>query len=130
MENPQNSFLTTLTEIRSGKCLNDLSEKLAELIGAVREVGKAGALQLRIDIKPLPGDACRVFVTDKVSLKLPETVKPMTIFYPTEDNRLARKDPNQPELPLRAVRDADDDPETLPHISAEEDAATRRAATK
>jgi hypothetical protein len=100
----KNSFVATLNELRQGRVANDLSERLAELVGAVKETGKAGTLSLQLKIAPASaGDVSQVFVNDVVKLVLPQPARPATLFYPNEQNVLLRRDPNQRELQLRTI---------------------------
>jgi hypothetical protein len=100
----KNSFISTLNELRSGRGVNELSERLAELVGAVKETGKAGTLTLQLKIAPaIAGDVSQLFVSDVIKLAVPQPMRSATLFYPSEENTLLRRDPNQRELELRSV---------------------------
>jgi hypothetical protein len=103
-QNMSNSFVTTLADIRAGRVVHELSDHLANLVGKVKETGKAGTLTLKLKIAPASaGDVAQIFVTDAITVALPQPIRPSTLFYPNEDNALLRRDPNQKELPLHSV---------------------------
>ncbi|MFD8970499.1 hypothetical protein ACFV0C_36855 [Streptomyces sp. NPDC059568] len=92
-------FAVFLQEQSSGTLHAELSERLHDLIEAVRETGKAGSLALKIDVKPIPGtDGRTLTVTDTVAAKLPKTERPKSIFFVTDDGNLSRTDPRQPVI--------------------------------
>ncbi len=93
-----------LNNLRAGTVADDLSEKLTELVAAVKEAGKTGTLTFRLKVAPAsPGDVTKLLITDSIAVSKPEKVKPATLFFPSEDNALLRDDPNQRELNLRSV---------------------------
>ena len=99
-----NSFGVTISEIRGGRLQAELSDKLAKLVGSVRDHNKGGTLTLTLKIEPVSRvDAETLMVTDKVTVKSPEPERHGVIFYPTDQNTLQRNDPRQAELPLREV---------------------------
>lgn len=90
-------LLETLMEIRQGDLLEELGEKLGELVGAVRATGKMGEIKLSLKVKPAAKGVLALI--DDLKVKLPEVAREATIFYPTEDNGLSRFDPEQMKLP-------------------------------
>lgn len=96
-------FQNTLQNIEAGKLARDLDEKLAELIGKIKERGKTGSLTLTLKIKPSDMDAESVSVIANVKVSEPAKAERASIFFTTEDNRLVRDNPAQKELPLQAV---------------------------
>lgn len=99
-----NTFTTMLAEVRSGFALTELSEKLSELVSAVRASGKGGKLRLELSVTPASrGETVCVMVEDDITLKLPKPEKANTIFFSTDRNLLQRSDPRQSELKLREV---------------------------
>lgn len=94
----------TLREIRQGNCLDELSEKMNELVAAVTTLGKKGSLKLTLTLSPGKGGA--LFLSDDIKLSAPEPDTGATIFFPTPENNLTRHDSRQGELPgLRSVPD-------------------------
>ncbi len=102
---PIRPFTDTLREIRDGDALNEISAKLNQVVGAVRETGKAGTVTLKLTIKPAgKGNVSAIFVEDMITSKLPKHDTGSTIFFPTPEDNLQRKNPAQDELPgLRSV---------------------------
>jgi hypothetical protein len=101
-------IIDTLREIRHGAMLDEASGELAEVVKRVAETGKAGALTLRLTVKPAGRGSVRtVVIEDEVVAKLPAPDKEVTIFFPTEDGNLSRQDPTQLPLGLRPVGSAD-----------------------
>jgi len=97
-----NSFLPVLNELQNGHCVGELSEKLEELIAAVKLQNASGGMTLAITFKPTNGGET-MLVTPKITVKMPKTPERTTMFYTTENNLLQRQDPNQRELELREV---------------------------
>ncbi|MET7412476.1 MULTISPECIES: hypothetical protein [Streptomyces] len=92
-------FAAFLQEQSGGQLHDELSTRLHELIEAVRETGKAGAIALKIDVKPIAGtDGRTVTVTDTVTSKVPKTERPKSIFFVDDTGNLSRTDPRQPVI--------------------------------
>lgn len=103
-------FAEFLHEQRGGAAALEVSERFNELVAAVIEHGKGGELTLKIAVKPAAKGAGNVVqVTDTCTTKLPEGDRPAAIFFADDDGNLRRNNPNQPELPLRAVADPESD---------------------
>lgn len=97
------AFSVLLNQQRGGKCLTELSRLMREAIAASQELGKPAVLTLKIAVKPAANGSNAVVVADKIKVTLPEP-KPQTSFFFSDANgNLHRNDPNQRELPLRAV---------------------------
>ncbi|MCW5981970.1 MAG: hypothetical protein KIT09_28050 [Bryobacteraceae bacterium] len=97
-------FQETILQIQNGTTAAELSEALRNVVAAVRETGKAGALTLTLKVVPASKGAADVLMIEAaVKAKLPERDRGRTVFYATEDNRLVRNDPKQQTLPLRVV---------------------------
>ena len=91
-------FSDVLKNIRKGECLLDASEKMAELVKAIRDTGKGGKFVIELTILPLSNVSETVNIVDKISIKKPEKPKGGSIFYTTDSNSLERNDPNQGEF--------------------------------
>jgi hypothetical protein len=99
----KNSIIQTIQEIRTGGLIDELSTDLEQLIDAVKKTKKAGTLIMKLTVAPLgKGDGCAVTVEDDVSVKKPR-IRPMSIFYALDDNRLSKRDPRQKEFDLTVV---------------------------
>lgn len=99
-------FAAFVQEQRNGGLHGELSDKLAALVLAALEHGKAGALQLTIKVKP-NADGITVTVTDAVKATLPEGDRGAAIYFVDEEGNLSRRNPAQIELPLREVERAE-----------------------
>jgi hypothetical protein len=94
-----NKFLKTIEELRQGGAAHDLGEALTDLVKAVRETGRPGALTVKLTVKPASkGDVNTLLLEDAVTVKRPQPERGATIFFSTDDNGLQRNDPRQPEL--------------------------------
>lgn len=92
-----NSFMSMIAELRKGLTVSEISDAQAEIIEAVVSTGKKGQLDLRFVFAPSTG--CEtVLVTCQISPKEPVPEKNSTTFFVTEDKRLVRQNPNQPEM--------------------------------
>jgi hypothetical protein len=97
-------FTEFLLQQAYGGTHDELTYGLHDLIAAVKDHGKAGSLTLTISVAPVGAGAERqVMVTDRVALKAPTGKRPTSMFFVDDDGNLTRKDPRQPELPLREV---------------------------
>lgn len=99
-------FAAWLREVQNGRTHDEATTKLAEVVEAVAETGKAGKLTLTFTIKPMKGNTDVLLVEDAVVSKAPQHDRKASIFYPDEHGNLTRTDPHQPELEgLRAAAD-------------------------
>lgn len=98
-----NSFQKTIHEIDAGNLSDELADKLQELIGKVKERGKAGNLTLTIKIKPLNSDVESVQVSGVVKVTEPAKRERASIFFTTDDNLLVRENPAQTTMKLEPV---------------------------
>lgn len=98
-------FAAFMQEHRGGGLHSELSDLLAELVLATRELGKKGSLTLKLDVAP-NADGQTVTIVDAITLKKPEASRPAGIWYSDEEGNLSRRNPMQQELPIREVPDA------------------------
>lgn len=94
-------FGAFLHEHRSAGLHNEAGEGLAALVAAVIENQKKGSLTITINVEPAKGDERSVVVSDVLKVKAPEPSKPQSRFFSDPHGNLSRRDPRQPELPLR-----------------------------
>jgi hypothetical protein len=99
---PAKLFAAWLQEQRNGGLHAELTEGLAEVSQAVVDLQKGGTLTLEIKIAPAGKEQQAVVVTDKVKVKPPED-RGTSMFFTDGHGGLYRRDPRQPELPLRDV---------------------------
>jgi hypothetical protein len=103
-EMKSNGFEVTLREMRGGRSLNELSEKLAELVAAVKQTGKAGSITYKLKVKPASaGDLVTLQLEDDLKPKIPELARGASIFFADDANVLQRTDPRQKEFTLTTV---------------------------
>lgn len=95
-------FSLFLHEVRFGETVNELTEKMAELVSAVANTQKSGSISLTIKLKPAGGGA--IEITDEIKAKIPTLPRGTSLFFATPENNLQRNDPRQAELEgLRSV---------------------------
>lgn len=101
-------FTDTLTALRYGELLDELSDKLHEVVAACNETGKSGSLTLTLKFKPSRGGA--IEINDDIKAKVPTLERGSTLMFPTPEGNLQREDPRQMKLDgLREVpRQADE----------------------
>lgn len=108
MSNPYKvPFPATISAIRKGALINELTERLAEVVAAVVMFEKPGELTLKLKVKP--ENAEMVVIHDELVLKVPEADRTPTWFFATDDGGLTRENPDQPDLPFpRPVPNAEE----------------------
>lgn len=97
-------FSQQLGHLGRGTLDFELTEKLAQLIRAVRETGKKGSITLKLDVAKLNGrDENAVKIVPAIKLTTPELAPYESVMYSTADGDLLRDDPRQQKLELREV---------------------------
>lgn len=100
-------FSQQLAYINKGTLDAELTEALAEVIKAVRETGKKGAVTLTLNCSMLnTRDENTMKVTPKVSRTIPELDRADTIMFSTADGDLLRDDPAQVQMDLKVIEQA------------------------
>lgn len=94
-------FTDILRELGAGETLDDLTARLAEVVEAVMDTRKSGAITISLTIKP-NGDS-GVIVAESIKSKVPEKARGDTVFFATSGGSLVRQDPRQKDLPLHSV---------------------------
>ena len=92
-----------LRESRNGRAADVASQRLAELVQAVDETGKAGSLTITFKVKPEKGGGSQKTIACDVKSKIPEIDLPEAVFFSDEEGNLHRSDPAQTDLPFREV---------------------------
>ena len=110
------SFITLLQNHRLGGALNELGQALRTVADAAQLTGKPGGITLKIAIAPTNSGA--VEILDDIKVTMPKAEKTGSLFFVGEDGNLLRNNPNQLEMPLRAVESAPVDVEALKKVSA------------
>lgn len=88
----------TLREVRGGAVLDELAEKLQEVVNAVVSTGKAGSLTLKLHIAPAKADGAMV-LKDEITANVPKIESSGTLLFVTPEGNLQRKHPKQDDLP-------------------------------
>jgi hypothetical protein len=94
-------FAAWLQEQRGGVLAAELTDQLAELVAAVCEHEKGGTLTLKITVKPEADGAVKV--SDDWAVKKPRAAARPSLFFADSAGNLSRRNPRQPELPLRGI---------------------------
>ncbi|QYG07151.1 hypothetical protein [Janthinobacterium sp. PAMC25594] len=99
----QRAFAVFLQELRDGRTHIELTTALADLLGKVKDTGKAGSITLQIGVKPAGkgADVDKVVIMDKITTKLPTPERGEDFYWLTDDNDLSRNHPKQSTLDLR-----------------------------
>ena len=106
------SMMDTLLNLREGAAICEASEKLTALIDAVRNTGKVGSITIQLIVKPASkGKITVIAIEDKITEKLPEYDKELSIFYASDENLLTKSDPRQ--MPLEGLRVVEEKPTKL-----------------
>ena len=113
--NLDSSFITLLQNHRHGGALNELGQALRTVADAATLTGKPGGITLKIAIGPTNSGAIEIL--DDIKITMPKADKEGSLFFVGEDGNLLRNNPNQLEMPLRAVESAPVDVEALKKVS-------------
>lgn len=92
----------TLRHIGGGVFIDTASDKLAELVAAVDNSGKAGKLTLDVTVKKATRGGAMI-VTGKVRLTKPAEEPMETMLFATPEGNLVVDDPHQQKLDLKTV---------------------------
>lgn len=99
------NVLSLLQTLDGGRVMDDLHEKLQELLLAVEETHKKGKITLVLTVKPISDpETPRVEVKGDVVPNIPRIERHSELFYLTDAYRLTRKHPRQPALPPNTVK--------------------------
>lgn len=94
--NKPRDFGSFLLEQARGRTHDELSQALHDVTAKVIETGKKGSVTLVLNIALLDKDPENgLVVTDEIKTKLPEHDRPASMFFPTKDGSLSRRDPRQ-----------------------------------
>ena len=99
--NQTKPFASLLQEMNRGRLHADLSDEVADVIGAVVEHGKKGTVTLKLDIRPRGDDAVEIGVS--YTARPPQPPASPSIFFADTTGQVSRQRLNQPELPLTGI---------------------------
>jgi hypothetical protein len=92
----QTKFSEVIQEARSGAVDGDLSEKLAEIVRAVREHGGKGALTLKVAVSQ--NDAGSVKLDFGITTKTPQPALGTALMFADDSGNLTRNDTRQLQM--------------------------------
>lgn len=102
-------FADFLRETNRGRTHDELSTALHDLVAAVVDTGKGGALTLTVKVGRLSAtDDHQLTVVEDVRLKLPTAEPRKSVFFADAAGNLSRSDPRQ--LAFESLRSVDDPP--------------------
>jgi hypothetical protein len=87
-----------LREIRKGRCVDQATRLLAEVVRAVDETNKPGQVTITLTVKPEKGGGSQKTIIAAVKAKKPEGDIPEAVFFSDPDGDLHRSDPSQSEM--------------------------------
>lgn len=111
----QNAFSRFLAEFRKGESLTELTSAMQTVVKSVRDTGKPAQLTYKVTVRPA-GKGNALVIDDEIITKLPKPDRSVGIFFASEDGFLSRDNPDQKELPLKAIEE-DGDTEDLKEIA-------------
>lgn len=94
--------------------LDHAGNEFAKLINAIVQTGKAGAITMKIDVKPSTAGALAVKAA--IATKIPKGLPPESLLWPTPEGNLLAEDPRQTRLDLKPV--ISDEPKQLKQVTA------------
>lgn len=99
----------TIRNIGGGVFIDTASDKLAELVAAVDNTGKAGRINLTITVKKATRGGA-MHITGKVKLTKPAEEPMEAMLFATPEGNLVADDPYQQKLDLKVAAGASDAP--------------------
>ncbi len=91
----------TLHHLGAGCLMDELAEKMAELVLACDATGKPGNLILKISMRRATAGAFAI--TGAVTVKKPIEPPVEALMFPTPEGNLLTEDPRQQKLSLKSV---------------------------
>jgi hypothetical protein len=95
----------TMHHIGNGFFISTASDKFQELVKKVNESGKAGKIDLTINVKKLVKNGA-MQITGKVKATMPAEEPMETVLFATDDGVLTPDNPHQQKLDLKVVTEA------------------------
>lgn len=101
-------FNETLKQLHRGDLVDELDDALRQLVYAVQQTAKKGALTLTISVQPATksSDVEQVIVTAKLNETMPKPDRAPSLFYTDSEGGLLREDPRQVKLDLKSPEKA------------------------
>ncbi|TAM23391.1 MAG: hypothetical protein EPN60_15080 [Nevskiaceae bacterium] len=92
-----------LRDINGGKFVEQMTEELADVVGAVRATGKKGSLTITLNFKKAKGLETAITTSYDFKAKAPEFEKPDALFFADNRNSLLTDNPEQKTIGFKAV---------------------------
>jgi hypothetical protein len=92
---PPRPFTDVLKEIETGFLEDELSERFAGVVDAVRRQGKAGSLTITLNVKPVSGAEDMVTMAAAVREKRPTPDRAPSTFFVARDGSPSKHHPSQ-----------------------------------
>ncbi|TDD77718.1 hypothetical protein [Actinomadura rubrisoli] len=96
-------FADVLRDLGRGCVIDEAAVMLQDLVRAVRDYGKKGTFNLRVEIAPMKGENEALIVSASATAKPPAGEATTGVFFADGVGNLVRDDPRQPQLPLREL---------------------------
>lgn len=95
-------FTQIFNQLRYGAAAQEANDHLIRAVAAVKALGRPATVTIKLTLNPprRSSGVNYIEVVDDVSSKVPEAIKPNSIFFPTSDNGLSQMDERQHALPL------------------------------
>lgn len=96
-------FATTIIGLRNGAVVAELGDRLRDVVRAVKESEKNGALTLTLKVSPAArgkGGADVVVIEADVKTKIPQPDLGKSMFFTDDEYNLLRSDPRQLNIQL------------------------------
>lgn len=100
-------FADILRDLGRGSVIDDSAVLLQDLVRAVRDYGKKGVFNLRVEVAPMKGESEALIVTAQATAKPPVGEATSAVFFADGHGNLLRDDPRQIQLPLRELNRPD-----------------------
>jgi hypothetical protein len=88
-------FASFLLQHAKGRSHDELTRSLAEVVRAVVDTDKPGAITFTVKIKPAGNVEGMVKVEDSITTKVPQLDRPATMFFVSDEGELSLDHPNQ-----------------------------------
>lgn len=103
-------FAAWLQEQQGGVFHAELGDALADIVAGVTEHERGGTLTIKVTVKPEADGAVKI--STDFTAKVPRAAARPSLFFADSKGNLSRRNPRQPELPLRGIPGGgNDDPQ-------------------
>ena len=94
------NYAKTIADIYQGGLIDELNEKLSEVVRGAELTGKPGSLSLNLKIKA-KGSSGQIEITPVVVSRVPEHERGSALMFATPEGNLQLQDPRQANLELK-----------------------------